>query len=214
MITAIIPAYNEEKNIAAVIRAFKQSPLISEIIVVNDGSTDMTGDAAKAEGARVINQDNKGKAAAMAAGAAAASDDIIFFADADLLGFTVDHIRDVIAPVQDGRAGMSVGIRGWGVIPLWIMQHVLPVIGGERALRRDDFLALSSHPAAKHFGIETVMNAYCKKHSISVILVRMYGVSQIRKEQKYGFRKGFRARVRMFAEIIKTEIALIGDRTL
>lgn len=214
MFTAIIPAYNEEKNIAAVIRALKQSPMISEIIVVNDGSTDMTGDVAKAEGARVITQENKGKAAAMAVGARAANADVIFFADADLLGFTVDHIRDVIAPVQDGRAGMSVGIRGWGNTPMWVMKYVLPVIGGERALRRDDFLRLSAHPAAKRFGIETVMNAYCKKHRIYVILVRMYGVSQIRKEQKYGLWKGFRARVRMFAEIIKTEIALIGDRTL
>lgn len=214
MITAIIPAYNEEKNIANVIRAFKQSPLISEIIVVNDGSTDATGNVARAEGARVITQENKGKAGAMAVGAAVAQTDIIFFADADLIGFTPDHAAAVINPIATGRAGMSVGIRGWGNTPLWVMKYVLPVIGGERALRRDYFLALSAHSASQRFGIETIMNFYCKKRRIPVILVRMLGVSQVRKEQKYGLWKGFKARVRMFAEIIKTEIALIGDTTL
>ncbi|MEK7122277.1 MAG: glycosyltransferase family 2 protein, partial [Patescibacteria group bacterium] len=172
-IAAVIPAYNEEKNIARVLRAVQSSVLFSEIIAVDDGSTDGTADVIHAEGVRVIRQENQGKAGAMATGVRATDADAIFFADADLIGLGDEHIAAVIQPVVDGRAGMTVGIRGWGNVPQWMFQHILPVIGGERAIRREHFLKLSAHPAARRYGIETVMNVYCKLHDIPVILVRM-----------------------------------------
>lgn len=214
MIAAIIPAYNEEKNIASVIRAFQQSPLISEIIVVNDGSTDSTGAVARAEGVRVIVQANAGKAAAMAAGARATRADILFFADADLLGFTRTHIETVLSPMMNRGAGMTVGLRDRGPLMWPLLLHVLLVIGGERAISRTHFLTIAAHPAARRFGIESVMNAYCKKHRIPVILVPMHGVTQVVKERKYGFVKGFTARMRMIREIVRTEFSMMNDRML
>lgn len=214
MIAAIIPAHNEEKNIARVIRALKQVSSISEVIVVDDGSQDDTAEVASREGARVIRQTNTGKAGAMAAGARSTRADILFFADADLVGFNSTHASAVIDPVAQGRAGMSVGIRGWGRIPLWVMQHCVPVIGGERAIARVNFLNLVAHRAARRYGIETVMNTYCVRHHIPVILVRMHGVSLIRKEQKIGWIAGFFARLRMFGQIIRTELILFFDRNL
>lgn len=212
MIAAIIPAYNEEKNVARVIRALKQVSSISEVIVVDDGSLDDTAVVASREGARVIRQTNTGKAGAMAAGARSTRADILFFADADLVGFTTEHASAVIDPVAQGRAGMSVGIRGWGRVPLWVMKYCVPVIGGERAIVRTYFLNLVVHRAAQRYGIETVMNAYCARHHISVILVRMHGVSLIRKEQKIGWIAGFSARLRMFGQILRTELILLFDR--
>ena len=212
-ITAIVPAYNEEKNIPAVLRALKQSTLLSEIIVVDDGSRDATAEVAEREGVRVISQENQGKAGAMRAGAHAANADILFFADADLVGFTADHVNAVITPVLSGSAGMSVGIRGWGRIPLWVMRQCVPVIGGERAIMRSHFLHAAQHRAASRYGIETVMNAYCRRSRIPVILVRMPGVSLIRKEQKVGLLRGMGERMRMFGQIMKAEIAVMIDRT-
>lgn len=214
MIAAIIPAYNEEKNVARVIRVLKQVSSISEVIVVDDGSLDDTAVVASREGARVIRQTNTGKAGAMAAGARSTRADILFFADADLVGFTTEHASAVIDPVAQGRAGMSVGIRGWGRIPLWIMQHCVPVIGGERAIIKTYFLNCAVHREARRYGIETVMNAYCARHHIPVILVRMHGVSLIRKEQKIGWIAGFSARLRMFGQILRTELILLFDRNL
>jgi len=213
-ISAIIPAYNEEGGIARVIAALKSAPVVSEIIVVDDGSDDTTAHVAEQGGAHVIRQKNQGKAAAMAAGARAAKNKYILFCDADLVGFTARHICELTRPVQEGDAGMTVGIRDRGRFIMWLMEHVLPIIGGERVIARDIFLTIAKHPIANRFGIETVMNAYCKKQRIPVRLVRLPGLTQVIKESKYGVWVGLFARTRMITDIIKTEIALLFDTTL
>lgn len=53
-VCAIIPAYNEEANIAAVIRALRKALPAAAVVVVNDGSTDATKEVAAREGAQVL----------------------------------------------------------------------------------------------------------------------------------------------------------------
>lgn len=211
-IAAIVPAYNEEKNIRTVLRVLRQTRELSEIIVIDDGSTDRTSEVARQEGARVIRQENRGKAAAMATGANNTNADILFFSDADLLGLTPGHVANVVAPVRDGIVGMTVGIRDRGPIGMWMMEHVLPIIGGERAISRDMFLRITEGATSLRFGIETIMNAYCKKNRIPVRLVRMKGVGHIIKEMRYGFFLGFIARMRMIGEILKAELFIVFHR--
>lgn len=209
IITAIVPSYNEEKNLGAVIRALKESNELSDILVVDDGSTDRTSEVARQEGVRVVRQENQGKAAAMAKGAQHTNAEILLFVDADLVGFSPDHISALLKPVIAGDAGMTVGIRDRGFILMWMMEHILPIIGGERALSRDVFLRMIPNNTSRRFGIETVMNAYCKKQGIPVRLVRQYGVGHILKEVRYGVWKGMTARMRMIVDILITEITVL-----
>ncbi len=53
-VAAIIPAYNEGPRIASVLDVVRASPLVDEIIVVDDGSDDDTAEVARAHGANVI----------------------------------------------------------------------------------------------------------------------------------------------------------------
>ena len=74
VVAVIIPAYNEERTVARVIRAARSSPAVSRIIVVNDGSTDRTAAFARKAGAEVIDLPaNMGKGAAVAEGVKATS---------------------------------------------------------------------------------------------------------------------------------------------
>jgi len=85
-VTVVIPAYNCENSIAqSVTSALTQTLAPKEIIVINDGSTDRTGDILKAMGRdiRLIKQENRGQGAARNAGWNAASGEYIAFLDAD-----------------------------------------------------------------------------------------------------------------------------------
>lgn len=213
-VAAIIPTLNEEENIPRVIEPLKRSRFINEIIVVDDGSSDGTAQTARECGVRVVEHGiNKGKGIAMETGMRATSAEILFFADADLLQFKPEHADALIDPVIQGDAGMAVGLRDRGAFLTWLLPAVAPVLGGERAIRRDIFSKLSGK-AASNFGIETVMNAYCRKHRISVRYIPMRGVTQVIKERKYGFWKGFKARIKMFWQVLRAEIEVLTNQKL
>jgi glycosyltransferase involved in cell wall biosynthesis len=87
-VTVVIPAYNEERNIArqvqAVTDAMRRTDWVFEILVVDDGSTDATGAEALAAGVRVLrNRRNRGYGASLVRGIAAASYEWILIIDAD-----------------------------------------------------------------------------------------------------------------------------------
>ena len=70
-IAAIVPAYNEEATLTEVLAVLKATPVIAEILVVSDGSTDRTVEIARALGLRTIHlRENQGKGRAMAIGVA------------------------------------------------------------------------------------------------------------------------------------------------
>ena len=53
-VSAIVPAYNEGPRIAAVLDVVRQSKMVDEILVVDDGSSDDTAEVAAAHGAKVV----------------------------------------------------------------------------------------------------------------------------------------------------------------
>lgn len=89
VLSVVVPAFNEENGIEAAVRELQTvldaMPVKTEIVVVNDGSTDKTGEAAARTTARVINQpENKGYGAALKAGIAAGHSEYVAIIDADL----------------------------------------------------------------------------------------------------------------------------------
>ena len=96
-VAVVIPAFNEERTVARVIRAARNSPGISQIIVVNDGSTDRTSAVARKAGAEVIDLPvNMGKGAAVAEGVKATTAGVLLLLDADLVGLRPSHIRALL----------------------------------------------------------------------------------------------------------------------
>lgn len=112
---AIIPAKDEADRIAATVRAVRD--LGADVIVVDDGSSDGTGAAARTAGASVEQHPrNRGKAAALTTGLAAArhagllgSDDAVLFVDGDL-GGSAAALDALSGPVLEGRADMTIAL--------------------------------------------------------------------------------------------------------
>ena len=121
-ISFIVPAWNEESVLGPTIDAIKSSarqlPIPSEIIVVDDTSTDQTADIAVAHGARVVRVHHRQIAAARNAGAKQACGDVLFFVDADTL-VTDEVVHAAIESVRDGAVGGGCWFQFDGRIPLY-----------------------------------------------------------------------------------------------
>ncbi len=87
MVTVVIPAYNRESLIGEAIESVlaQETDFPYEVIVVDDGSTDRTGEVARSYGSsvRVLEKENGGPASARNTGVLAASSPLIAFLDSD-----------------------------------------------------------------------------------------------------------------------------------
>lgn len=104
-ITVIIPAYNEEKVIASTIESVIEAdyPSPKEIIVVDDGSTDLTYSIASAysqKGVKVFRKPNGGKHSAINYGLLFAKNPIIITIDADTV-VGRDALKEIVKPFRD-----------------------------------------------------------------------------------------------------------------
>jgi glycosyltransferase involved in cell wall biosynthesis len=108
-VSIIVPALNEEQAIEQVVRGLVTSFSNSEIIVVNDGSTDKTAILASQAGALVINHDSpRGYGAALRSGILASTRDFVLFCDADGQ-HRIEDVARVMAACSD--CTMVVGAR-------------------------------------------------------------------------------------------------------
>ncbi len=190
-VSAIIPAYNEGPRIGRVLRILLKTPLINEIIAVDDGSIDNTKNviadlSKKYPKIRFLrNTSNKGKAYSVDRAVNESSGDILFFCDADLTGITPSIIKEIIEPVLHDKYDMFIGARGN------IMQRSIKkwaINSGERALKRDVWLKLPEF--YKHrFRMEAGLNNFVK-YAGKGYSYKIFSHSQPLKESKYGFFRG------------------------
>ncbi|MGB4643793.1 MAG: glycosyltransferase family 2 protein [Dethiobacteria bacterium] len=203
-VAAIVPAYNEEKTIGAVLGVLTKCRLINEVIVVSDGSTDDTVKIAlQFDGVQVVElPENRGKGGAMKAGLEQTAAEIVLFLDADLIGLTEDHVNALLQPVLENQALMSLGVFEKGRIATDLAQKVAPYLSGQRALQRDLLRDLSDLDLTR-FGVEVALHRYMEENKIPVALVNLPDLSHLMKEEKLGLWKGLAARGKMYWEIIK-----------
>lgn len=202
-VACIIPAYNEERTIKGIIDVVKQVDLIDEIIVVSDGSKDETATISKKAGANVIdNKINKGKGAALKIGIDSSDSDIFTFLDADLVGLKKEHVINLLMPVLNDEADMSVGIFKSGRIATNLAQKVAPNLSGQRAVKRRLIEDIENIDITR-YGVEIALTKIAQKKKYRTKNVYLDNLTHVMKEEKLGLRKGFKARLKMYWEIAK-----------
>jgi glycosyltransferase involved in cell wall biosynthesis len=199
-IDAVVPARNEKATVAAVVAACLGCSYVREVIVVDDGSEDGTGDVATVAGAKVVSRASAGsKALAMEAGVEASDADAILFVDADCLGLTARHLDQICEPFVAGRAVMSIGWFDYGVWNPLVLRFAPTT--GERVIPRWVFDAV---PPFKRDGytIEIMINEVIAERRLPTTARIMRGVSHRTKRDKYGRIAGVRETWRMFWKLV------------
>lgn len=199
---AIIPAYNEEKTIADVVKVLVASSRLNQVIVVSDGSQDNTALVAAKMGALVVNlPQNRGKGGAMLAGIKQTDADYILFLDADLIGLKQCHIESMLDPVLSGRAEVTLGVFKRGRMTTDLAQKFAPYLSGQRVIKTSLLRQVQDMDFAR-FGVELALTRFVEEHGINYEIVELRDLSHVMKEEKLGFWKGLQSRLRMYREII------------
>ena len=209
IIKVIIPAYNEEESIDKVI--YNVPPIVDEIIVVNNNSTDNTQSAAKTAGATVINEPKRGYGYACLCGMNYISlqetkPDIIVFLDGDYSDYP-QQLSQLVAPIIEKDIDLVIGARvralrekGAMTYPQkfgnWLATKLMKLffgarftdLGPFRAIKYSKLLAL--HMEDKTYGWTVEMQLKAVKQKYSYIEVPMKYRNRIGVSKVSGTLKG------------------------
>lgn len=211
-VSAVVSALNEEKTIQQVIDALLKSEHISEVIVINDGSTDRTPQICRSYGSKIIFLDfekNRGMGYAMAQGLKRANSDIVAFFDADLLGLNDRDIGELIKPlIESGRIRAVLGhcYRPDQQNGVWRLYHGFLMkagaqLTGQRAYYREDILPYASEMEKAKRGAVIVLNSQFTKDQIRIF--QMKDVTIVGKEHKMPLHKAIIDYAKEFLEFWK-----------
>jgi len=109
-VSVVIPTHNEASAIGRVL-ADIPAPLVTEVLVVDSGSTDGTPEIARNLGARVVPEPRRGYGRACLTGLAnTTAPDVVVFLDGDYSDRPAE-LPLLLAPITDGRADITLGSR-------------------------------------------------------------------------------------------------------
>lgn len=203
VINVIIPAYNEADSIAHVIKEIPS--IVSEVIVVDNNSTDETAAKAKKAGATVLKENRKGYGYACLAGIdyirqKSKPPDIIVFMDGDYSDYP-EELSKVVAPIIASNLDMVIGARVASlreegsmtpqqVFGNWLATFLMKLffkakftdLGPFRAIKYDTLMALQMEDKTYGWTVEMQLKILKKRFTYTEVPVRYkkrIGVSKV-----------------------------------
>jgi len=171
MVSVIIPAFNEERTVAEVVKVCLKTPEVGEVIVINDGSQDKTKERLQVfrdkDKVKVVNlPKNRGKGYAVAQGIKGARYDYLLFLDADLINLQPYYLSSLSWPVLNNQADMTIAAPSFFYSPYY---RSWP-LSGQRCLKRNSFDSKIIKKIEKTgYGLEVFLNELMRRKKVAVI---------------------------------------------
>ncbi|WP_372920018.1 glycosyltransferase family 2 protein [Salegentibacter sp.] len=193
IIKVIIPAYNEEASIAKVVSEIP--PIVDEIIVVSNNSTDTTVQNARTAGATVLSEKRKGYGYACLKGmdylaSKNPKPDIIVFLDGDYSDYP-EELTKIVAPILDENIDLVIGARvkelrekgsmtGPQIFGNWLATSLMKLffgakftdLGPFRAIKYEKLLALEMEDKTYGWTVEMQLKAIKKNYTYTEVPVK------------------------------------------
>ena len=181
LVSVIIPAFNEENGIGEVIKEIPLE-LVSEVVVINNASTDNTEKIAREAGATVLRESTRGYGRACLKGIdylkkKGVKPSIVIFLDADHSDYP-EEMRELIKPILEDKADLVIGSRALGqkesgsmtpqqIFGNWLATRLLRVLykvtftdlGPFRAIRYDSLILLDMQDKTYGWTVEMQLKA-------------------------------------------------------
>lgn len=207
-VAVIIPAHNEADHIDSVLSALSHVDLISEIIVVDDGSYD--GTANKVQEAASLDKRirlirhfrNLGKGQAILTARNATKAPILLLLDADLAGLEPLQVLSLIEPVINRKMDMTLGLFKGGKLLTDFSHLATPWLTGQRCIRSSILDELDVNAAAG-YGFETALTLVAGRNNWRTGIVWLRGVWHPPSEFHHGLLQGIGQRIQMYFQIAR-----------
>jgi len=192
---ALVPAFNEAGRVGPTVACLRGLAVVTDVVVIDDGSTDETAAEARAAGACCLSLPrNVGKGDALNAGIALVRHrivdglvgvpDVLLLADADLAE-TAGELRILIDALDDQRVDMAIadfpaqGVTGFGLAKALAAAGLRRFTGltlneplsGQRAVRWRVLPAIV--PFAPNFGVEVAMTLAASDAGLNIVEIEV-----------------------------------------
>ncbi len=207
-VAAVVSAYNEAKTISTVLDVLQAVHFITQIVVVDDGSTDGTGCVVRSHQERderivlLSHTCNQGKNRAMLTGAESLTENLVLFLDADLIGLRPYHVQALCEPVRRGQSDMTLGLFTGGRYLTDLSHRLLPFQSGQRCLRWDLFHTMPDLQGL-WWGVEQALSLHALTYGYRVQAVGWPGVTHIMRMEKQVGMLGWWSHAHMWLDITR-----------
>jgi len=213
-LSVVMPVFNEEATIEKIVHAVLAQPMVAELVAVDDGSSDRTGEllsgllGARSRLTVQRHEVNRGKGAALRTGFAIVKSPIVLIQDADL-EYDPAEYEKLVRPILDGKADVVFGSRFRGsearrVLYFWhyignlfltLLSNIftnLNLTDMEKAFRPEVLQQLTLNE--NHFGFEPEITAKVAKLGVPIYEVAVsYSGRTYAQGKKVDWRDGFSA---------------------
>jgi glycosyltransferase involved in cell wall biosynthesis len=193
--SCLVPVFNERQRVINVLISLSQVPEISEVICIDDGSTDGSAEEIQRTCPKVkliCHKINQGKVQAVRTGLERAINDAVILIDGDLLNLDATEISQAIGVFERNYLDcLLLCARPVNIFDYFTRIFIrLPhCVTGNRIIKKSDLVVAIGNPALQGYQLEFAQNIYLMKHNKHVAFINI-SAKNFWKIQKIGLIRG------------------------